>query len=177
MRALLLVLLLAAPAAADTPHREGEYGGVVPGQKPEDKPDAKPGKTKKPPPKGTLSWIGFEAKDGGAQVFLQSPGPFEATQRIEGTTLIVNLNLNKRATNVGRIVDTRFFDNPLASIVAKPAKKRKGTDVRITFKNPKDVKEASLRSATEADGYSYVYLSFPEGTPEPAKPGSDDVGN
>ena len=176
MRALLLVLLLAAPAAADSPHREGEYGGVVPGQKPEDKPDAKPGKTKKPPARGTLAWIGFEAKDGGAQVFLQSAGPFEATQRIEGATLVINVNLPKRATNVGRIIDTRFFDNPLASIVAKPAKKKRGTtDVRITFKNPRDVKEAAMRTATEADGLNYVYLSFSEGTPEPAKPGSDDV--
>ncbi|HEY4058366.1 MAG TPA: hypothetical protein VGM39_17255 [Kofleriaceae bacterium] len=179
MRAILLVLLLASPVWADSaPHKEGDYGGVEPGKPKTDEPgdarkDGKPPKAKKPPPKGTLSWIGFEAKDGGAQVFLQSIAPFEVSQKIEGTTLVVHADLNRMAANVGRIIDTRFFDNPLANIHASRAKRGKGTDIRITFKNPKDAKEASARSGTEADGYSYVYLSFGEGTPEPAKPGSD----
>lgn len=176
MRAILLVLLLASPALADNPaHKEGEYGGVEPGKTKtvEPKTDGKPTKTKKPPPKGTLAWIGFEAKDGGAQVFLQSIAPFQATQKIEGGALVVHLDLTRLASNAGRAIDTRFFDNPLSGIHASRAKHGKGTDVRITFKNPKDAKEASLRNETGADGYSYVYLSFGEGTPEPAKPGSD----
>ena len=78
LRAVLMVLLVTsgavaaphhpktppaqpAPAPAnDTPdpapiatHSEGEYGGVSPG---------KPEKPKKPVQRGTLSWIGFEAK-------------------------------------------------------------------------------------------------------------------
>ncbi|HEY4180826.1 MAG TPA: hypothetical protein VGM90_28470 [Kofleriaceae bacterium] len=175
MRAILLVLLLASPALADNaPHKEGDYGGVEPGKPktPEPKPDGKPAKAKKPA-KGALAWIGFEAKDGGAQVFLQSISPFQATQRVEAGALVVHLDLNRLAANAGRAIDTRFFDNPLAGIHASRGKGGRGTDVRITFKNPKDAKEAQLRTATEADGYSYVYLSFGEGTPEPAKPGSD----
>ncbi|CAN5868521.1 hypothetical protein BH11MYX2_BH11MYX2_29330 [soil metagenome] len=179
MRAILLVLLLASPALADTaPHKEGDYGGVEPGkaktvETPDVKRDGKPPKAKKPPAKGTLSWIGFEAKDGGAQVFLQSIAPFEVSQKIEGSTLVVHADLSRMASNVGRIIDTRFFDNPLANIHATRAKRGNGTDIRFTFKNPKDAKEATTRSGTEADGYSYVYLAFGEGTPEPAKPGSD----
>ncbi|HEY1552184.1 MAG TPA: hypothetical protein VGG28_30365, partial [Kofleriaceae bacterium] len=82
----------AAAAANDTPdasppptnsHSEGEYGGVSPDH-PE--PNAKP--TKKPTP-GTLSWIGFEAKDGGAEIFLQSVNPFEISQYVAGSTLVV----------------------------------------------------------------------------------------
>jgi hypothetical protein len=171
-RALLIVALLASPALAQkAPHREGEYGGVSPSQTAE--PSARPAKPKKLPPKGTLTWIGFEAKDGGAQVFLQAVEPFEVTQRVEGSTLVVHLPLTRLGTNTWRHVDTRFFDNPIANIVAravrasKGRKKRpgqgRGIDVRIMFKNPKDAKEAAVRSAKEPDGLYYVYLSFPEG--------------
>lgn len=177
MRALWMVLLLAGSALAQPkveprgPHREGEYGGVIPGVKP----DAKDGKKAKKPTKGTLSWIGFEAKDGGAQVFFQSIAPFELSQRVEGGVVVVTLSLTRLGTNTWRQVDTRFFDNPLSMITAKLAKKKKATEVRITFKNPKDAKDGTLRTATEADGMYYAYLSFPEGTPEPTavKPSGD----
>jgi hypothetical protein len=162
-RALGLVLLplLAGPASAQNapagPHREGDYGGVTPGQKPE--------KPKKPPSRGTLSWIGFEAAGGGAKVFFQSPGAFEVTQQVEGSTLVVHLDLKRMGTNTGRRIDTRFFENPLSGIDAARARKKGGIDVKITFKNPKDARSASVSTKTEADGMFYAYLSFPEGTP------------
>ncbi|MBA3452121.1 MAG: hypothetical protein H0T42_03370 [Deltaproteobacteria bacterium] len=164
--AMTLVLLLAGPALAQNPpHREGEYGGVAPGQTARPDPGAKP-KPKRLPPRGTLSWIGFEAKDGGAQVFFQSVAPFTATQRVDGATLIVSLDLQKLAGNTWRPVDTRFFDNPLSSIVAKATRARganKRVEVKIRFKNPKDAREATVRTQAEADGMHYVYLTFPEG--------------
>lgn len=171
MRRLLLVLLLASPALADTqPKREGDYGGVEPGKKPE--------KPRRPPSKGTLSWIGFEAKDGGAQLFFQSVAPFEVTQRMQGSTLVATLSLSKLGTNTWRRIDTRFFENPLANVVAK--KKGRSIVVHVTFKNPKDAREGSVRTATEADGMYYAYLSFPQGTPTsdapaPSKPPAGDV--
>lgn len=161
-RAMTLVLLLASPALAQTtPHKEGDYGGVVPGQttRPESGAKAKP---KRPPPRGTLSWIGFEARDGGAQVFFQSVAPFSVTQRIDGAMLIVSLDLQKLGGNTWRPVDTRFFDNPLSSIVAKRARGKR-VEVKIKFKNPKDAREGTIRSQAEADGMHYVYLTFPEG--------------
>lgn len=178
MRRALLLLALAGPAAADSgTHREGEYGGVVPGQKPD--PAARPGKPAKPPPKGTLSWVGFEAKDGGAQVFFQSIAPFEVQQHLEGGTLVAHLNLTRLGQNTWRQVDTRFFDNPLSGIVARavgPTRATKtrpargaGIDVRLTFKNPKDAREGVLRTATEPDGMFYAYLAFPEGADAAAK--------
>jgi hypothetical protein len=36
--------------------------------------------------------------------------------------------------------------------------------VKIAFKNAKDAKEATVRTATEADGMYYAYLTFGEGT-------------
>jgi hypothetical protein len=173
-RALLLLLALAGPVAADNaPHREGEYGGITPGQKPE--------KPKKAPKKGTLSWIGFEAKDGGAQIFFQSVAPFEVSQHVEGSTVVAHLTLKRLGHNTWRQVDTRFFDNPLSGIVARAVRATRGTksrparpagiSVRIKFKNPKDAKEGTVRTATEADGMSYVYLSFPEGA-DPGTSGS-----
>jgi hypothetical protein len=190
-RVLVLSLLFASPAFADdpkdkdakdakdkdaketandakAPHTEGEYGGVVPGQPRRPEPSKKP---KRPPPKGTLAWIGFEAKNGSAEVFLQSIAPFEVAQHVENGTLVVNLSgVNKLGQNTWRPIDTHFFDNPLAKITAKrvtAAKASKdhpahgaGIEVRIAFKNAKDAKEGALRSATEADGMYYAYLSF-----------------
>jgi hypothetical protein len=172
--ALFALLVMASPALAETgPHREGEYGGVTPGQTQKPEPGAKPGRPKRPPPKGTLTWIGFEAKDGGAEVFFQSVAPFEITQHLEGSTLVVHLNLTRLGQNTWRQIDTRFFDNPLSGMVARavgPARATKtapargaGIDVRISFKNPKDAREGTVRSAAEADGMNYVYLTFPEG--------------
>ena len=179
MRGALVVLLLAAPAYADTaPHKEGQYGGVTPGAAPARDAATQPAKPRRPPPKGTLTWIGFTAKDGGAEVFFQSVGPFEVTQRVEGQSLIVHLSLLRLGHNTWRRIDTRFFDNPLASIVARavgaaratkarPARTA-GIEARIAFKNAKDVREAAVRTATEADGMYYAYLSFPEATGAPA---------
>ncbi|MEO8700681.1 MAG: hypothetical protein ABI867_11590 [Kofleriaceae bacterium] len=180
LRTVLFVLLVAvAPAFADTgaPHREGEYGGVAPGQPaaPKD-PGSKPPKHKRPPPKGTLAWIGFEARDGGAQVFFQSVAAFDVKQHVEGSTLVVHLNLVRMGPNTWRQIDTRFFDNPIAGMVARavgatgatktrPARGR-GIAVRVTFKNPQDAKAATVQTKTEPDGMFYAYLAFPEGTGE-----------
>jgi hypothetical protein len=171
-------LLLAAPAYADTPpHKEGRYGGVKPGEPQPRDAAAKPARPKRLPPKGTLTWIGFEAKDGGAEVFFQAVAPFELTQHVEGATLVVHLELRRLGHNTWRQIDTRFFDNPLAGIVARAvgaARAKKdhparaaGIEARIAFKNAKAAREAALRTATEADGMFYAYLSFPEGTDAP----------
>src|SRR5262245_40369844 len=173
MRGALVILLLAAPVYADEPRREGQYSGVTPGEVQSHDTSGKPAKPKRPPAKGTLTWIGFSAKDGGAEVFFQSVAPFEVSQRLEGGALIVHLGLTRLGHNTWRQVDTRYFDNPLSGIVARAvgavraARGRPahgaGIDVRIAFKNPKDAREATVRSATEADGMSYAYLTFPEG--------------
>ncbi|MGH9884497.1 MAG: hypothetical protein ACREBE_03155 [bacterium] len=179
MRGALVLLLLAAPVAADNgPHREGEYGGVTPGQtQPQNTTvshGTRPIKPKRPPPKGTLTWIGFEAKDGGAEVFFQSVAPFEISQRLDGGALVVHLALPRLGHNTWRQIDTRFFDNPLSGIVARTVGAARATkdraghgagiDARIAFKNAKDAKEGTVRSATEADGMYYAYLRFPPGT-------------
>jgi hypothetical protein len=173
MRGALAILLLAAPVYADELHREGQYGGVTPGEVQPRDPSSKPPRPKRLPPRGTLSWIGFSAKDGGAEVFFQSVAPFEVSQHLEGGALVVHLGLTRLGHNTWRQVDTRFFDNPLSGIVARtvsPARSTKahpahgaGIDVRIAFKSPKDAREATLRTATEADGMYYAYLAFPEG--------------
>ncbi len=172
-------LTLPPPPAEDTPdepqgpvgkppHPEGEYGGVVPGQPRKVEP---PKKSPRPPPKGTLAWIGFEAKNGGSEVFFQSAAGFDLAQHVEGGTLVVNLTgLNRLGQNTWRPIDTRFFETPVARITARHVGAGKGhgagIEVRIAFKNPKDAKEASYRSATEADGLYYAYLSFGGGTAE-----------
>ena len=142
------------------PNAEGDYSGVTPGVD-----QAKRNRPKPPTSKGSLSWLGFASKNGGAEVFFQSAAAFEIDQRVDGGVLSVRLlGLTKQVHNTRRPIDTRFFDNPLARITAKVVKgKTPGIDVRITFKNAKDAKVGTMRMATEADGLFYLYLSFPEG--------------
>jgi hypothetical protein len=175
LRALVLASFLGASASAAAQpvvHREGEYTGVSPGQVSEGQ------KPRRAPAKGTLSWIGFRAKDGGAELFFQSPAKFEVSQALEGPVLVVHLaGLSRQVANTRRPIDTRFFDNPLARITSRVARRGKrgksGIELRIAFKNPKDARQGTLRTATEADGLFYAYLTFPEGA-EPA-PSPDDA--
>lgn len=144
-------------------HKEGEYGGVSPGHPPR----AHEGKNVKPPKAGTLAWVGFQA----GTVFLQIGSAVSYTQHVEGKQLVVHLTGVKRlGRQVGRALDTRFFETPISRVTVKKVKKRKarkgkparaaGVEVRISFKDPAAVAEASIRSATEADGLFYVYLDF-----------------
>jgi hypothetical protein len=155
-------------AEGGSTHGEGAYGGVVPGH-----PPAQKGRPKRPPAKGTLSWIGFEAKGGGSELFFQSVANFDVTQHVEGSALVVNLGLSRLGQNTWRMIDTRFFETPLSKVVARKVSATRGKnahgagiEVRITFKNPKDAKEGGTRTATEADGMYYVYLSFGGGSAE-----------
>ena len=163
----LVVLLLANPAFAEDPkgpNAEGDYGGVQPGEAKKPEPSKKP---KKPPPKGTLSWIGFETKDGGSQVFFQSVAAFQVSQKVENGSVVVTLSgLSKLGHNTWRPIDTRFFDTPLARVTAK--KKGKNIEVRVAFKNAKDAAQGSVRTATESDGMYYAYLTFAGGSPAAA---------
>jgi hypothetical protein len=162
---------LDAPAAAT--HGEGDYGGVAPDHP--GKPDATTKQKKSLP--GTLSWIGFEAKDGGAEIFLQSVAAFELSQHVEGNTLVIDTPLSRLGQNTWRDVDTRYFDSPIAHVIARhvgAARATKlgpphgaGIEVRVVFKNAKDAHEAAVRSATEADGMYYAYLSFPGSAAQP----------
>jgi hypothetical protein len=173
MRSLAIVLLLAGGASAEDikpqpTHTEGEYGGVEPGHAQKADPGKKP---KKPPPKGTLAWIGFEVKNGSSELFLQSVAAFEVSQHVEGGTLVIDLGgLSKLGQNTWRPIDTRFFDSPISRIVAARVGASKGKSshpagiqVRVTFKNPKDAAQGSMRTATEGDGYFYAYLTFAGG--------------
>jgi hypothetical protein len=165
MRAAVVaaILLAGAPALAqEQEHREGEYGGVTPGEKPS--PDEKPqAKHKRPPPKDELTWIGFQAKEGGGgELFFQAPAAFTVSQHVEKGHLIVVLEgLHRQIKNARRPLDTRYFDTPIARVTATPRKK--GIEVRVAFKNPKDAHEAQVRTATEADGKFYAYLDFGPG--------------
>ena len=167
-RALLCLVLLGSPAFAEDPkgpNPEGDYGGVQPGEG--KKPDTSK-KPKKAPPKGTLSWIGFETKGGGSDVFFQSVAAFSVNQRVDGGALVVTLSgLTKLGHNTWRPIDTRFFDTPIARITAK--KKGKGIEVRVAFKNAKDATQGSVKTATEADGMYYAYLSFAGGSSSSSK--------
>jgi len=154
--------------------QEGEYGGAWPGHPPR----AHAGKNVKPPKAGTLAWVGFQA----GTIFLQSGSAVTYTQHVDGKQLVVHLTGVKRfGRQVARALDTRFFETPISRVKVTKVKKRKarkgkparaaGVEVRISFKDPTTVGEASIRSATEADGLFYVYLDFgPGGGGGPAMP-------
>jgi hypothetical protein len=155
---------------------EGEYSGVTPG-KPR---TTEGGKPLKRPRDGTLAWVGFVG-NGTDTLFLQAPTEFTYEQRIEGNLLIVRLDGIKRlARNVRRPLETRYFDTSVARVKVVKVGKRKarkgrparkaGVEVQIRFKNKADLREAIARTATEADGYFYLYLEFPEGSAPASQP-------
>lgn len=165
---LAVATAIAAPAraGADDVRREGDYAGVRPGAPAE----ARPGKPRRPPPKDALTWIGFAAKDGGAELFAQAPSSFTVVQWTEKGQLVVVLEgLRRQVANTRRPLDTRFFDAPIARVAARrigaaraargaPAHKA-GIELRISFKDPRAAHELAVRTATEADGMFYAYLS------------------
>lgn len=166
--ALFCLVLFASPAFADDPkggpHAEGEYGGVQPGEAKKPEPGKK---AKRPPPKGTLSWIGFETKDGSSVVFLQSVAEFQVAQRVENGALVLTLGgLSKLGHNTWRPIDTRFFETPIARIMAKTKGRR--VELRIAFKNAKDAAHAQVRTSTGPDGMYYAHLTFTGGGSAPA---------
>lgn len=166
---------LVGPAMAESKiHLEGEYAGVSPGVRPL---AVREGRSKdKAPPKSTLLWIGFSARaDEGADVWFQTAEPVTVDQSIDGQTLVVFFpGLRAQVQNTRRPIDTSYFDNPIARISARTVKASRarkgkpaqaaGVEVRISFKNPRDAAPGSLRTATEADGRAYTYLSFARGT-------------
>ena len=65
-------------------------------------------------------------------------------------------------TQISRIT----HETPISRIAAK--KKGKGLEVRIAFKSGSSPAQGSVRTATEADGMYYAYLSFAGGNPAAA---------
>lgn len=150
-------------------HREGDYGGVTPGQgSGAGEPDHP--KRKRPPAKDELTWIGFHARDGGGgELFFQAPAQFAVVQWVDhGQVVIVLEGLHRTVKNSRRPLDTRYFDTPVARVVARPVgaggkgatAHKSGIEVRVAFKRAKDAHEGTLRTATEADQMFYAYLDF-----------------
>ncbi len=156
-------------ARADAPqHPEGAYGGVTAGQgsAATEAPGDREKRKHRPPAKDELTWIGFAAREGGGgELFFQAPAAFTVAQRVEkGEVVLVLEGLHRQVKNLRRPLDTRYFDAPIARVVARPVGARgghkAGIEVRIAFKSAKDAHEASVRTATEADGMFYAYLDF-----------------
>jgi hypothetical protein len=165
------LLVAATPAAAQPAEggvvkKEGEYGGVTPGQAPV----AEKGvKARRPPARKSLNWVGFTPKEGGSsELFFQAVDEFTVSQRMEGSTLVITLaGLTRQARNTRRPLDARFFDTAVARVSTKVARRKKGIEVRVSFKDAKDAREGSLRTDKGADGMFYAYVSFAA----PATPG------
>ncbi len=147
---------------AQKAHKEGEYGGVVPG-----KSTHKAGKRK-----NTLSWIGFQPKEGGAaQVFIQLSNevPYEQTV-VEGILVVKLTGARYRSRNARRRLDLRFFESALRLITSKRVSKRRarknrpartaGIEIRIQFKNPSDARVPTATMRSEKDGFTYLLLDF-----------------
>ncbi len=155
----------AQPAEGNEVRKEGQYAGVKPGVGLE--------KPTRAPKKKSLLWMGFTAKEGGgSELFFRAVEPFGVSQRVEGKTLIVVLEgLRSQARNTRRPLDTRFFESSIARVTTRKVGARRGRkagiEVRITFKDARDVREGNFRTDTGADKMFYAYLGFGPGS-EPA---------
>jgi hypothetical protein len=141
--------------------REGDYGGVVPGR--EGKTNGKHGRR---PPKGlVVTWIGFQAKEGGAaRIFVQLSGEATYDQKVVADKLVVFVAGARLGTrNHGRFIDTSFFDTSVARIEGKNVGARRGqkAGVELTVRFKKGgAKNADLKEETSADGHRYLFVDF-----------------
>lgn len=150
------------------PNREGEYSGIVPDRAPE---DGKRKKRKKR--KNAISWVGFQPLDGGrSRLFVRMANELQYTQQLVGNVLYVNIvGARYRHRNTRRRLDTRHFDTSLklvtnARVSARRARKnrharQRGIELKISFKDSKDAREASASMSAGKDGYTYLFLEFP----------------
>lgn len=125
---LVLLALMAAPAAAQTP-RTGPYLGVQPGQK-----DAAPGKVQLNSKGGTrlLTWVGFQMVGAGGRVFIQTnEAPVYEIVPSSPDKIVIDLpatRLHRR--NDGRPLRTAYFPTAVTEVNAD----RKGRNaVRVTI--------------------------------------------
>jgi hypothetical protein len=154
----------------DEVHREGEYGGVTPGQ---EKPRAALDDGKKPTKKAKakaasgplVSWVGFQKQEsGGARVFVQCTGAAAYEQAVSGDRLVVFLPGAKLGDrNNGRFLDTSFFDTRVARIEVHASGRKRGEKpglaVVVSFKKGAAT-QASAKVETGADGLVYLFLDF-----------------
>lgn len=148
-------------------HKEGDYGGVVPG-----KGDAKPARVKKGKKQRApvVSWVGFQPLEAGsARVFVQLTGAGATyDQAIVGDELVVTIpgvTLNER--NNARFLDTSHFETRIARIEARKikakgrGKKRTpgGVEVHIKFKQGAPA-QADAKVEQGQDGANYIFLDF-----------------
>ena len=154
------------------PSAAGEYGGVKPGTTTIVPPGA-PWKRSKWAP---MFWVGFQPRDGGgSRVFIQLGREVEYDQRIEKGELVVTLDRTRFANrNAGRPIITRFFEGAVSQVAPRRVRRRKGpsgtpgrrggVEIRVQFKNPADLGQASATLSREQDGFVYLYLDFGPGS-------------
>lgn len=150
-------------------NREGQYGGVVPDREP-DPDDTRRTRRKR---KNAVSWIGFQPQDGGrARVFVRMANELEYAQHLAGNVLYINIaGARYRHRNTLRRLDMRHFETALETVTSKRVSRRRarkgkharkrGIELRISFKDAKDAREAAASLAAGKDGYTYLYLDFP----------------
>jgi hypothetical protein len=152
-------------------HPEGEYGGVVPGRPaPPPQASAAAGKPRPKPTKPTVTWLGFQPLEGAAsRVFVQLSTQGSYSQSVVGKELVVRVeDVRLGAYNQTRPLDTRFFQTPVARVVARRVAKKGrgknrtpgGVELRISFKDTRDVRASDAHIEAASDGYVYLYLDF-----------------
>lgn len=147
--------------------RDRGYAGVVPGRA--NAPGHLRGRPGATPT--VVTWPGFQPRaDGASRFFLQLTSRAQYEVRSEPGRVVVTLRgvrIPDRQTR--RVLDTRFFDTP----VARARTERRGRrDVAFVFEMRADATPVvSLDVA--ADGYTFVYVEFPAGNwlpPEAQQP-------
>ncbi len=144
-------------------HREGDYGGVVPGKTGQG--DKATRKKKARPAAPLVTWVGFQALEAGAaRVFVQLSADAAYEQNVVGDALVVFLPGARLGTrNHGRFIDTSFFDTRVARIDASPVRRKRGrkagVEISVRFKKG-TAAQAQARAEQGPDGTRFIYLDF-----------------
>jgi hypothetical protein len=156
-----------APAANGVPvvHREGDYGGVSPGEATAKSGKAASARKKRGRVRPLVTWVGFQAREAGAaRVFVQLTTELPFEQRVAGDALVVFVPGARLGTrNHGRFIDTSFFDTRVARVDASNVRARRGrkAGVEVTIRFKKGAPgEAQASQETSPDGHRFLYFDF-----------------
>lgn len=127
--------------------QEKLYRGIIPGTR-DDMPHLQRARSKSG---NRLTWIGFQPKENGARIFIQTSQNPNFDVSDDGTTITVILSDTKiPLRNFRRFIDTTYFKRNVTRIESKQV----SSDVVLTI----TLKEAA-RPDVDKEG-NYVYLDF-----------------
>ncbi|MBN2530937.1 MAG: hypothetical protein JXR76_31410 [Deltaproteobacteria bacterium] len=107
-----------------------------------------------------ITWPGFMmTDDGGSRVFLQTTGPLKYKTKTQKKKIVLTFKKTRiHLSNNRNPLVTSHFNTPVSRINLK----RRGKNSELIL-NLKTESTPNISQMTDADGYNYLFVDFPQG--------------